>query len=305
MKMQKKYNKKVLDTTTSKIAKENITQNLVLCAHAELSYLIENTNYKKHHITHEKNVSTNQILFETVDVVRYMMSIMNIWDISSERFCNAYIKKDIYLNEVNRIKNNSWDGNSPVAIIDIDDVLAEFRSGFASWISEEYNIFPDVESKEYYFIDALNKLNINPEKVFFEFVDKNGFYEYLKPVEGALLFLEKLKDMGYWIHLLTARPDENANCFYDTYHWLKKYNFCYDDLSFSSEKFRWCAQSKYYDKDAIKFAIDDSPKHATEYAKHGICVKVPKKSYNKSINIKKNIEYYNDFEDLISKIKEK
>jgi hypothetical protein len=230
---------------------------------------------------------------------------MNVWNISSESFCNAFSKKDIYLNELNRIKNNVWDGNMPVAIIDIDDVLAEFRRGFALWISEKFLVFPDIESEEYYFIDALNDLNINPEKVFLEFVSENGFYNYLKPVEGAFLFLNALKDMGYWIHLLTARPKENANCFYDTYHWLKRYDLPYDDLSFSSEKFRWCAQSKYYDSGAIKFAIDDSPKHATEYAKHGICVKVPKKSYNKSINIKENVEYYNNFEDLISKIKEK
>ena len=55
--------------------------------------------------------------------------------------------------------------------------------------------------------------------------------------------------------------------------------------------------SEYYDSGSIKFAIDDSPKHAIEYANHGICVKVPKKSYNKSIR-NDNIEFYQDLTEL-------
>ena len=89
---------------------------------------------------------------------------------------------------------------------------------------------------------------------------------------------------------------------YDTYQWLDQYNMCYDDIGFSTEKFRWCAKSKYYDQKAIAFAIDDSPKHAEEYAKHGIRVKVPEKSYNKNIN--QEVDYYKNFNSLLTQIKE-
>ena len=107
--------------------------------------------------------------------------------------------------------------------------------------------------------------------------------------------------MGYWVHLLTARPDNDHLCFYETYQWLKNCNITYDDLSFSGEKFRWCAQSKYYDTGAIKFAIDDSPKHAMEYARHGIKCFVPKKTYNAHIN-HEDIEFYTSFKDLVHKL---
>jgi len=89
---------------------------------------------------------------------------------------------------------------------------------------------------------------------------------------------------------------------YDTYQWLDKHKIEYDDVGFSTEKFRWCAKSKYYDKKAIAFAIDDSPKHAEEYAKHGIRVKVPVKSYNKNIN--QEVDYYENFNSLLTQIKE-
>ena len=37
------------------------------------------------------------------------------------------------------------------------------------------------------------------------------------------------------------------------------------------------------DKGKISFAIDDSPKHVSEYAKHGIFCYMPEKNYNKEV----------------------
>jgi hypothetical protein len=46
------------------------------------------------------------------------------------------------------------------------------------------------------------------------------------------------------------------------------------------------------------YAIDDSPKHALEYAGHGINVKVPIKSYNKDIK-NDNITFYDSLTDIM------
>ena len=293
--MQKKYNDKVYDKTAlTKWKREKYTQELALCAHAEVSSLISATKYKKHHKNQtESNPDMGRILFESVDVVRYVMAIMNLWDINDKDFENAFLRKDIYLNTRKKIELNGWSGQ-PVAIVDMDDVIVDFRKGFAKWLKDEYNVNPDVDSEEYYFIDALKKKNLNPELTFLEFVSKGGFSN-LSVVKGAKKFLESLKSKGYWIQILTARPSENLHCMYDTYYWLEKNNICFDDIAFSSEKFRWCAQSKYYDTDSISFAIDDSPKHATEYAKHGIKCYVPEKSYNKEVKNKENISIYSSF----------
>ena len=59
---------------------------------------------------------------------------------------------------------------------------------------------------------------------------------------------------------------------------------------------------KYYDKGKIAFAIDDSPKHAEEYAKHGIKCYVPYKNYNKHL-AGDNIYFYNHFDEVIRKQK--
>ena len=51
-------------------------------------------------------------------------------------------------------------------------------------------------------------------------------------------------------------------------------------------------QSEYWVSGKIEFAIDDSPKHAAEYAKHGIKVFLPMKSYNKEVQSIDNVAVY-------------
>ena len=57
----------------------------------------------------------------------------------------------------------------------------------------------------------------------------------------------------------------------------------------------YCKMYLKADQKHIKFAIDDSPKHALEYAKHGIECHVPVKSYNKQTQNVKNIKRYKIF----------
>ena len=52
------------------------------------------------------------------------------------------------------------------------------------------------------------------------------------------------------------------------------------------------------------FAIDDSAKHASEYAKHGIGVVVPETSYNKEVRDRDNVMYMSTGTDIISTVRD-
>ena len=301
--LQKKYNLSVFgkDEINTDLL-ERHTQDLALCAHAEISSLISATKYKRHHKnSRENNPDMNTILYESVDVIRYIMAILNLWDVDVEKFQEAFTKKNTYLNARREIDNHSWK-NEKVVIVDMDDVIVDFRMGFSEWLFKKHEVIADVSSKEYYFIDALRKKNLNPELTFLDFVSEGGFSS-LPAVSGAKKLLQSLRGMGYWIQILTARPEENLQCKYDTYHWLSENQMPFDDLAFASEKFRWCAQSRYYDGDNIAFAIDDSPKHVSEYVKHGIECWTPKKSYNEEVWEKDNVFLYDNLENFIKSIK--
>ena len=300
---QLQYNKKIVGRSDqlSQELKEKITQENVLCAHAELSALVNATHYKNHHSHSEPLANRKTVLYETVDVVRYMLATLNTWGITSAEFEKAFDKKDVYLNKHKELQHKRWEGQ-PVAIIDIDDVLANFRVGFSDWLYKKFKVRANVNSKEYYFITALSKINLNSEAVFKMFLDDEGFAN-LTINTDTLELLHQLKHKGYWIHLLTARPEEELQCLYDTYFWIWQQNIPCDAISFSPEKFRWCAKSKYYDANAIKFAIDDAPKHANDYAKHGIKCLVPLKPYNEHLN-HENIFHFDSYYSAINIIKE-
>jgi hypothetical protein len=302
MNKQLDYNKKIVGSSEqlSQKLKEKITQENVLCAHAELSALVNATNYKNHHTHSEPKTNRKTVLYETVDVIRYMMATLNTWGITPDEFETAFNKKDVYLNKSHKLQQKTWKKGQPVAIVDIDDVLAEFRAGFASWLNKKFNVEVDLDTKEYYFISALSKIDMNSESVFKMFLDEGGF-ETLDINTHNLEILHQLKHRGYWIQLLTARPEEELQCLYDTYYWLEQYSIPYDTLSFSPEKFRWCAKSEYYDSGDIAFAIDDAPKHANDYASHGIKCFVPQKPYNTLDSCQHdNIIHFKDYHEFIS-----
>ena len=299
--IQKKFNDIFfdLDKLTSK-DKEEITRSLCLAAHTEVSELVSGLNFKDHRLQ-KKDLDLNKILYESVDAIRYIISILNLWGVSPETFEEAFLDKDLFLQTRHRITSNTWEGQ-PVIIVDIDDVLTHFRTGFLQWLADVHNIHVSPHSKEYYTSSEVKKAGLNPEQIFFEFIDQRKIRS-LKPDVNMIRQINNLKDDGFWIQLLTARPKENLVCLYDTYFWLEKSNIKYDRLDFSGEKYRWCAQSDYFDQEKIICAIDDSAKHAAEYAKHDIPVFLPPTHYNQEVHDMKNVFVINNSDTLYKDIK--
>lgn len=291
METQAAYNDKKFGIDLSNKEKRDISKDLALNSYNSINRMIEkmrSSNNKPHE---------DDLIFSSIDVLRYVMSMLNLWGVNPDDVSTAFLEKDSYLEIEHEELSKEWKGQK-VIIVDIDDVIADFRKTFADFLLQDYGLSVDVESDQYFFVDEiLEKGNLNPEKVFDTFIQKRNFRS-IPLINGAKEFLSEMRSKGYWIHLLTARPKENLKVFYDTYYWLKENQIPFDRIDFTPEKFRWCMSSEYYDADAIEYAIDDSPKHALEYANHSMCVKVPLKSYNNSIK-SSNITFYNELKELL------
>ena len=296
LKLQNEFNSFFYDTDLSLTEKEDATKSLALAMYTEVSDLVSTLNFKDHHVL-KPDADETKILFESVDVFRYVLAILNIWNVDSQTFLKAFEDKNIFLHLRHEIYKNKWDGHQPVVIVDMDDAIVDFRNGFAKWLVSKHDVYPDVNSREYYFISDLANSGLNPELVFQEFVSEGGFATR-GVIDGASEFLRSLRNKGYWIHILTARPKENLRCFYDTYRWLSENNITFDRVDFSPEKFVWCAKSPYYDERKIEYAIDDSPKYIHEYATHGIKVYVPRMSYNEHLSGDANVKIFDSFSDI-------
>lgn len=285
-KTQREFSSKFIDQENLSLEqKERLTQEFALALHNEVSSLVREINFK-HHANERKSVVKNSILFEGIDCFRYILAIMNLWGFSPEEFLEAFNDKAAYL-DIKYDSDQEWEGQ-PVILVDVDDVVANFRGGYAGYLNSLEGVNVDVNSKEYYFTEGVPRDRYNPELIFQDFIEER-YLRGLEPEKDMIEAVNQLYDKGYWIHVLTARPDWNQTCKYDSYTWLAKSGLKFHRVSFSPEKMIWAAKSKYYDHDAIICAIDDSPKHSREYAKHGIPVIVPVKSYNEELRGVDNI----------------
>ena len=238
---------------------------------------------------------------KSFDVFRYFLATLNLWNFSSKEINDAFESRDAFLWDRKKKPLSEWAGQ-PVAVIDIDDVIGEFRECFFRWINREFDMNLDASMPEYYYNGMCGELT--GEEAFMKFIE-TGMLRHISVNKKVVDALNKLHKQGYWIQLLTARPDNNLKCVYDTYYWLSKNNIYYDNVAFSSEKYRWLADKPFFKDNKISFAVDDSPKNASEYAHHGVNVYVPKRSYNASVWSVKNVKTFDWEADDLSLIVER
>lgn len=271
--------------------KEEMTKSFALAIHAEATGLATSVNFKDHRLV-KHDIDKVKILYKSVDAFRYLLAMMNMWEFEPSDFIGAFWDKDLYLHARHRMEKNKWDGQ-PVLLVDMDDVLNEFRGYFTKWLKERKGVIVPDDSTEYYSSKEVKAAGLLPEAVFQEFIEERKLRHITRNRE-MIDVLNRLHDEGYWIQIITARPSDNLLCLYDTYFWLEHAGLKFHHLDFSPEKFRWLVQKDFYDADGVVCAIDDSAKHASEYAKHGVKVLSPEMSYNQELKKVSDVTMYTD-----------
>jgi len=282
LKIQKKFSDIFFENENLSIKqKTELTKTFCLSLHSEVSQLISAVDYKQHMNTNAKP-DIERVLFESVDCIRYVLALLNLWDLSAEDFVEAFEKKDSFLHERNILSSKERGPGQKVIICDIDDVLSQFRIPYAEFVKEEFDVAIDPFSSEYYNIEPITAAGIDPDEVFGKFVS-TGMFSKVPACNEMIEFMHEIRSQGYWIQLLTARPGHDARCKYDTYDWLSKNKIPFDGIDFTPEKYVWLSDKEFYADGSLVCAIDDSLKHAAEYARHGVHVVVPATSYNESV----------------------
>jgi hypothetical protein len=290
--MQSEYQKKLRAITDENRSDE--MRKLCLALHSEVTDLSRCINIRPH--GEDTSVNRDRILYDAVDVLRYTIAILNNWGFDSFDLTKAYGEKDAYLRASHEYDQNVYDGR-PVVICDMDDILTEFRVGYYKWVNRTYGIKTDPNTTQYYMVDEFKEIGVNPEDAFRRFISSGGMYD-LDAVPGSAMMIYKLVEAGFWVHILTARPEEDPACKYGTYMWLNEIGVPCHKLSFAPEKYRWLVQSGYGDR--VVCAIDDSSKHVAEYLKHGVAVVCPRKSYNTDLGSHPKLHWYDDACDVPS-----
>jgi hypothetical protein len=288
LKLQDNFSSTFYDKKTmSAKQKEEMLKTITLAMHHEVSEIVSSSNFKVFDKT-DYEVDKDKILYNSIDVFRYLMAIMNLYEISSEEFISSFDERDIHLKVSKNIK--SPETSQKVIVVDIDDVVCDFRNYFNNWLYKTYGVYVDQNNTSYYSSKEVKNKGLSPEGVFENFISCNEFLN-IPPIDSMVKFLRLAKEENIYIQLLTSRPSSNLKCKYQTYAWLENNNIPFDNLDFAAEKYIWVAKRDFYLNGNLMCAIDDSPKHAMEYATHDIKVFVPKMPYNDQIS-HENIHHY-------------
>ena len=285
----KQFNEKLYGSHIPETAREIILRDLFISLGKEVSDL--STVLHSQALPKSRSVSSSMssredtILYESVDVIRYTLAILALENISEEKLIEALEQKEIYLNK--KYLSKPLPKEESVLIVDIDDVLNDFREEFHNFILEEYGF--NLQSEAYYSTASLKMFGIQPDSAYKNFINAGGLQK-LKPNEQMIESLNKIELPKI---ILTSRPEANLRCVMDSYSWLEKSGLDYHSLNFSPEKYLWVSQQNY--KGQV-IAIDDSPKHCAEYSKHDILVFCPRRNYNSSLNAD-NIIFYDSSHD--------
>lgn len=185
---------------------------------------------------------------------------------------------------------------------DIDNVIADLdKTLLQEFLKEDKNKRNNgiIDNKAEHMTQGMFDWSKDENK---EFLDKNmeKITMNLEPVKDSKKYIDKLKDDGHKIYLITGRNNRRLkNPEELTKNWLNKYNIRYDKLILtkdSTDKSFECIQNK------VDIMFDDRPINCIKLRENGITSYLFKTRYNFRYSL--NVPIVNNYKELYKLIGE-
>lgn len=185
--------------------------------------------------------------------------------------------------------------------IDIDNVISNFNDvllkEYLRHDKELRNSGIINENADYLRYDMFDWLKAEEESFYNNNIERIA--KSLKPLENSAYYIQKLKEDGNEIYIITGRNNgEYENPYKMTEDWLNKYNIVYDKLILTDaydkhQKTLECI------KNNIDIMIDDSISICLDLSKHGVKTYIMDTRYNKK---EKSIPRVSRWKEIYQKI---
>lgn len=269
------FNRGVRDkpyTAAERIAQ---TKELVLHLHSETDELLRAAGAWKSHRRVDIRDNPRHVKEELIDIFKCWLSLCDIHDLPPSELVKEYWQKSMVVRQrfsqewTNRLKPEEL-----VVIVDIDNVLADYTTGFAHWayitdfISKEMR--DELITKRHYITEHIFRMSPERYRQMRHEFRISGQHTEFPLMPGAREFLEWIESMGWRTVLLTARPIQRyPNLHGETLQWAAAHNLPYNDLWWSFNKAEICIEKNVVDQ--VLFAVDDDGQHIHQYADQGVC----------------------------------
>lgn len=251
------------------IGKARAAKDLALGLYEETGELARDATRFKAHILKDKPVERVNIADEMADVVKYAIAIAQLYGVTADEAFEAFMRKSDVVEDRARGQRTELEVDTKLIVCDLDNVICDLRS-WQSKLNDSRGGAP-MNDRTVKLLESLKE----------DFYRGGGFRE-MPAIEGAREGMKAIKDMGYTVILVTARPQWQYKRLYaDTMGWLKAHGIEYDNIIFEKDKAE--AIYEHIFPARPKFFIEDRDKHALEVANIGVPVLLLDYDYNRHI----------------------
>jgi hypothetical protein len=215
---------------------------------------------------------------------------MLIWGVTADEFFEAFERKsEVNFNrhlqhqQLSRIMSlyRRGAGTFKVVALDLDGVLAAYPEHWLDYIAESEGVpFGEFRAEHFSLLSgptlhALDRARYAKLKHDYR---ASGEEADVPPLPGAVAFTQRLRELGYHIVIISARPvDRYKRIYSDTIRWLKKHGFAYDAVIWDANK----EDRIIRDLPVVAFVLEDDPVNALKLFKAGIRTFLLDRPYNR------------------------
>jgi phosphoglycolate phosphatase-like HAD superfamily hydrolase len=224
----------------------------------------------KHHLLEARRFQRHDIPEAVADVLKTVLAISIMAGLSCEEVVQAIREKTAAISMKAQARSSFLSERSKVACFDLDDVVFDL-----SRLYERLGVGVDTtepnDPKAARLVEALKN----------EFYASDGF-RHIEPIEGAVETLQELRERGWKLVYVTARPQwQYKRLLLDTLHSLKKHNIPHDLLLFSRNKVE--AICEHLAPAWPRFFVEDHERNALELARAGVNVLLFDTPWNQNV----------------------
>lgn len=271
--------------TLSEIDKRRVAKDMALGLYEEVKELIDSTVHYKAHILKNTPTEKTNIIEDTADVLKYLFAMAQLYDVTAEELFQGFVEKTRVVDDIAHGQKLELERNTKLIISDLDGCIADI-----SELTNELSNAQGNKSMDDKMVDSLERMKTH-------FYIGGGFKK-VPAIHGAMTAMHWMKEMGYKIVIITARPYWQYKRIYsDTLEWCRNNGIVYDSILFNKDK----AEAIYehiFPARPMAF-IEDRDKHALELAGIGVRVLLLDRPYNQSLPEHPLIKRVRDWREII------
>jgi uncharacterized HAD superfamily protein len=265
------------------VERRRLTTDLVAQLHEEVSELGRANPTYKRHLLADRDVDPHNICVEVVDVIKLAIATAQLHNLTVYDVVDEFKRKTTEVASRVQGERAVMRKNIKLLCVDMDDTISDL----AAWV------------------EHLAKLNGGGGGDHWELLErqKHAFYQQgrfreMPPIEGAPEGMRLLKERGYTIVIVTARPQWQYKRLYaDTLQWLAAHDVPFDHILFGKDKVEAVFQHL---RPAWPVAfIEDHPRNALALAEASIPVLLLDNPRNRDVKAHEAIKRVMNWKEIL------